>query len=232
MKRMVCLMLVMLVLAGMGIFASADDFQLRNGILFGDSEEEIRNKETLEIGESSSSERDDGTKYIYSDEGMIAGFDDANVNYYFKDNEMYDMEYEFYTDKENYKTIYDTLYKNLSKKYGNSIKALDDGHFVKTEAQNMDNYFILAVAAYGGGIADLSDVDEWVVKCDDYYVKIEMRYSYYAFKSSKDLAYTVYVDYMKYTNDDLATVIEQAANDAAAAQADLEAREASLNDDL
>lgn len=232
MKRLVCLMLVMVMFAGMGVFALADDFQLRNGILFGDSEEVVRNKETLEIGEYSSSERDDGTKYIYSHDGMIAGFDDADVKYFFKDNEMYDMEYCFYTDKENYKTIYDTLYKNLSKKYGNPIKALDDGHFIKTEVQNVDNYLLLALAAYDTGIADLSDVDEWVVKCDDYYVKIEMRYSYYAFKSSKDLSYTVYIDYMKYTDDDLTIAIEQAANDAAAAQADLEAREASLNGDL
>ena len=113
MKRVTSLVLVCILLFGCLSGAIAEDFQLRNGIQFGDDLETVKSKETLTIQDGST----DKTNKVWFD-GKIAGIE-GSVRYDFDEEtgKLIEMLYIFdeTTSKDTVDSNYTTLYHTILK---------------------------------------------------------------------------------------------------------------------
>ena len=111
MKRVTSLVLVCILLFGCLSGAIAEDFQLRNGIQFGDDLETVKSKETLTIQDGST----DKTNKVWFD-GKIAGIE-GSVRYDFDEEtgKLIEMLYIFdeTTSKDTVDSNYTTLYQRI-----------------------------------------------------------------------------------------------------------------------
>lgn len=173
----------------------AEDFQLRNSILFGDDIKTIKGKETLSF--------DSQYENIIWYKGTVAGLDNTSVRYEFDETNggLVDMQYAFQSNSSksisdaNYKTVHDSLIRQYGQplSYEHTIYSSVIAHYV---AQLMP-------AQEKGGGASLTDWIGWVVDCDGYSVKIDL--IKYAVKRNKSSAieYAFDVGYKYFTQKDI-----------------------------
>lgn len=183
-------------------FAFAEEFELRNGICFGDTMETIVEKETTLTRKS-----DDSTSFS----GRIAGFDDSDCDFEFDENEkLISMNYEFTcyskdSTMTNYKTLYDSLVRKYGKPKGNTGGncELITGPAVSTMA-----IWVYLFGELDGCSSDYYDYDEWIVDVSDYHVKIDL-VSYYYRNSDFKYTYSINLSYLKYTDEDYQKEIDK-----------------------
>ena len=176
----------------------ADDFELRNGIMFGDSISDVQNKETLKTERKT---EDDETVLSTPDGGTIAGIDDSKVYYTFnEDNELYDMRYYFYED------AFDKISDGLVRKYEDPVAdGIDDSEEILLTRTSALTAAAKLNSMYGmlGDNMEILGFSQWIVDCEDYSVKIDLiEMNFY--NSSKPYDYYTLVGYRKVTDEEIA----------------------------
>ena len=213
---------ILLLLTAMIVFSCqhclAEDFVLRNGILFGDSFDTIKQKETLTFY----SEEDDKSELQYK--GKIAGID-GRVFYYFdiETGKLTDMLYKFDSEssKDPIDADYSTLYSSLVRKYGtplgNTGGSLNiiTGKAIESGAGYIGFYKYLL-----NGDGNYRDYDEWIVETDDGSVKIDL-FSFYVRSKDYDYYFYNYLSYHYFTIDDLANALQEKIDENTAIDNDL-----------
>lgn len=235
MKKIISLLLVSAMLL-LSISAVAEGFSLRNGISFGDTMEEVLEKETLEIDEmddgtaeeDEEAEEDDDEEaeypyYIETVKGTVAGISGSYIRYKFDaDKTLREVIYYFKTwdDKDLSDSDYETLYSSLVRKYGSALGYSNGSCYIISgsalESAVISSYLFEMIGGYG----DLRDYDEWDVDTGEYHVKIELVQSYYG-SSYSELKFDNRMSYTYFTDEDLA-----------AAQAEKVAERQAVDDDL
>ena len=204
-----------------GTCVNADDFTIRNDIYFGDSIEIVQEKEVLGFNEEDIADKNDivnlTTKY-----GTIAGIDNSNIVYSFENDELTDIVYGIGIAKDNldenilesdYNTIFDGLVRKYgdplynNRKYGELYSNLKEGEYpIVTYAYNyasfVNNYSTITDINY------MLDYNEWVVKYDDYNVKIDLTGALCEYDAKMHLS-GVYVGYKYFTDEDLENAIQE-----------------------
>lgn len=200
MKKTLSLMLTVLMLMTFCLTsASAEDFTLRNGILFGDTMDAILTKETTLVRES------DSNNWF---NGRIAGYDDAQCGFYFDDDGLLiSMDYSFdddiCTSRDTAGSVYETLYKSLNRKYGAPLGNVGGSCYIITgPAIDRMALYVYLFGTLDGYSGDYLDYDEWIVDMDGYHVKIDL-IEYYYRNSDYDYFYHVDVSYHRFTDADL-----------------------------
>jgi len=216
MKRILSLFLALL-LTFSATSAFAEGFVLRSGITFGDTMEDILAKEkTLTRKDETSNEF----------KGSIAGFDDAYCNFRFDDdNKLKSMKYyfgdEINTSQSDANSTYKTLKESLVRKYGSPVGNTGGTLELIYGPAVEDFALLMAVAAYVDGYkVDYIDYDEWIVKCDDYNVKIDLM-SYYWRDDDYKYSYTVALSYHMYTDAEYDAKLQEKRNEREAVDNDL-----------
>lgn len=217
MKKMICLIVMVSMLFSQ--FALAEEFSLRNGIVFGDTLDEVKQKETLPI-ESSSEDKTDKVWF----EGTIAGME-GSVRFDFDEEtgKLTDMLYSFdsKSDRDFIDSDYSTLYKSLNRKYGTPLGNTSGSLYIITGPAIENAATIIALYKYLlEGTGDFRDYDEWVVEADGYKVKIDL-VSYYVRDSDYKYSYYNAVSYHYFTDDDYTAAIEGKLEENAAVDNDL-----------
>ena len=214
MKRIFILCLVCTLL--FSSFASAEEFTLRNGIKFGDTMEEVKNKETLEIDKfvdkidtsENDTSSDDETKYPYSittKKGTLAGISDSYIYYQFDaEKTLRNVDYCFKSSsyKDFVDNDYDNVNQGLRRKYGSPLGYSGGSMYIFSGTAITFAALIAYLYDYIDGYGDLRDYDEWVVDADGYHVKIE-QVEYYYGSSYSSLTYGYRMSYTYFTDDDL-----------------------------
>ena len=199
MKKIFCTMLcLILTLSCFPVAHAADDFTLRNGILFGDTMEDILSKETTLVRES-----DDSNFF----KGKIAGYSNAACSFTF-DNAggLAEMTYTFddsCTSKDTMNEVYDTLYQSLKRQYGTPLGNTGGScHLITGNALFRMALYVYLLGGSDGYSGSYADYDEWVVDCNGYHVKIDLASYYYR---NKDYKYSYFCDvsYHYFTDADL-----------------------------
>lgn len=186
--------------------ACAEDFQLRNGILFGDTLEIIKQKETLPF----KSITDDNLKAWFGN-GKISGID-GQVRFDFDEEtgKMKEMLYAFDTtdNKEFVDSDYEKLKNGLLRKYGTPLG--NTGGKINLITGEAFDYAALLIYLYQyiKGDGDFRDYEEWIVKCDGYNVKIDL-VSYYYRDKDYNYTYQNLISYHYYTDEDALNAIQQ-----------------------
>ena len=174
-------------------------FTLRNGILFGDTKEDVVAKE-----KDLSLQKDNTSSLTYS--GGIAGYLGDATFYFGKHGELTDLLYCFDSAKDSEITeIYSTIEGSCIRKYGDALNLGAErvfpiqGKAIKTAQGRVDT-------AKKGGI--LVKYDEWVVFGDDgNNAKIELALSYE--KQLFGKKYYVDVSYNSFTQEELETILNE-----------------------
>jgi len=197
-KNIIRLISMLLVLCCVTAAFAEEEFTLRNGIRFGDTIEDIVEKETTLTRESETSNWFKGT---------IAGYKNSQAGFSFDDDgKLVDMCYSFDQFGNDYKSssdvsdVYATLYKSVVRKYGSPLGntggkvELITG--IAMTRMGMTVYIIGGMDGYDG---DYLDYDEWIVDCTGGHVKIDL-ISYYYRDSSYDYHFQVDLSYHFYTD--------------------------------
>ena len=204
MKRLVCLVLVILMFAGMGVFATAEEFSIRKGIQFGDSIDTVKKLEELKI----ESEDDEGSGIIKltTIRGNTAGID-GEIFYIFQDNKLKDIAYYYtgfegqggYRFENDCKADYDSLYGGLVKKYGKTSNASETSYKGYAISHYEDRQKTWSQFGIPNDI--IMGCDEWDVEYENYSVKIDLMY--YCSGLKDPTPYEIMLSYSVYTNEDL-----------------------------
>ncbi len=218
MKHIISIVLVCILFLGCINVAAAEEFQLRNGIHFGDDLETVKSKETLPIRNSSK----DDTNDVWFD-GKIAGIE-GSVRYTFDEENkgLIDMQYSFdsNSNKDFIDSGYSTLYNSLVRKYGKPL-GNTGGNFDMITGSAFDSCVqTIALYMYLSGTGDLRDYDEWIVECDGYNVKIDL-ISYYRRSKDYDYYYQNVMSYHYFTDQDRLDAINKKMEENAAVDNDL-----------
>ena len=207
MKRFISIILFIAISLSI-ITATAEGFTLRNGITFGDSMEDVKGKETIEIAEIDEElgEKDADKDYPYSittKKDTVAGISGSIIKYRFdKDKKLREVKYEFAssTSKEVIDNNYESVNSGLVRKYGSPLGYSNGKSFIVTGSAIDGAVLGYELMKLMGGIGDMRDYDEWVVYLDDYNVKIEQVCYYYG-SSYSDMHYSHDVSYTYFTDD-------------------------------
>ena len=201
MKKCILLLSIVLMTMLLLVPACADDvFSLRNGIQFGDTKEQVRAKETIEIDEYSCSDTRIETK-----KGTVAGIDDVYVTYEFSDdNKLIEVTWicTMFSDdlfgKEYIDSSYDKIKSAMQSKYGEPLPSSNgDFYVIRGSVSNGALYGPLFGKKYS-----LRDYAEW-----DYeyqtgeHVKIEIVKNWMYITDFT--AYEIHVGYKHFTSEDL-----------------------------
>lgn len=155
MKRLICILVLMLLLCG--TIAIGEGFELQNGICFGDNPDTVKSKETLSL--SIVQKLDDCTAYC-TDDLKLDGIPNSNLNYCFVGNELY-QEYHYYRDKGSVskgKADYEKINKQLIKTLG---QPMDKSEQIEVKTYGFDvNDYIATMNSYGAGITPERDM--WI----------------------------------------------------------------------
>lgn len=205
MKRIVAILLFV-ILISLSIVASADEFVLRNEILFGDSIEQVKGKEGLTLDK----ENDDKTQLTYS--GEVASYT-GEVDYYFNGTTggLSDMLYEFKDWKNNSSidSIYSSLKDGVARKYGNPLgNSGGTTHSITGKAFEESIGMIYVTLNFFNKKADIADYDEWFVECDGGAVKIDL-VKYYFTNSENGKEYHVLLSYHFSSTEEIETLIQE-----------------------
>lgn len=225
MKKGIALLLVSIFML-LSISAVAEEFTLRNGICFGDTMEEVLEKETFAIDdmadgtndeEASSSDDDDEDDeeeypyYITTVEGTVAGISDSYIRYNFDaDKTLKEVIYYFdsNSDKDLSDSDYESVYDGLVRKYGSPLGYSNGKCYIISGAAIEGAVISAYLMEMLGGYGDIRDYDEWDVDTGDYHVKIELA-QYYHGASYSDLTYNNRMSYTYFTDEDLAAAMSE-----------------------
>lgn len=205
--RLLRFLVVALILTMICSFACAEDgFVLRNGIVFGDTIDDIVEKETV-------LKRTNDNSFKFT--GRIAGFDDSECEFYFDDEgKLESMLYSFDcyskdTTTSDYKTLYDSLVRKYGKPKGNRGGSCE---LITGPAIDRMAFWVYLFGEFDGCSADYYDYDEWVVDCTDYHVKIDLT-SYYYRNKEYEYTYSINLSYHKYTDEEFQEAVNQKKNE-------------------
>lgn len=194
-KRWIALIMVgCLVMTPAGVMA--EEFSLRNGIHFGDSFEEVKEKETIELNDlktyaefySSDEDFEDSDEdyeedpetanitLVLSKYGTIANIEDSRVQYTFDSDSLTEMEYtlgKYSYDSSDYSELeivlsdnFETVVGTLTDKYGEPIYLEEDEEFA-FHTTLWDTYMVMkSFMDYGLGGSTIG-FKEWLVEADD-----------------------------------------------------------------
>ena len=218
MKKAISMIVVCILLfINCSVSLAEEEFALRNGILFGDTLDIVKQKETLALNSS-----DDKINNVWF-EGTIAGMS-GSVRFDFNEETggLTDMLYSFdtYSSKDSVDNDYSTLKKSLIRKYGNPIGNTGGSLHIIVGPAIEYGATIIALYKYIDGTGDFRDYDEWIVKANGYNVKIDLISCY---TRDSDFEYTYYnvVSYHYYTDDDYLNAIQEKMDENAAIDNDL-----------
>lgn len=188
------------------VTAHADDFQLRNGIIFGDTLDIVKQKETLPYKKSNES----NVKVWFGD-GKISGID-GQVRFDFSEDtgELIDMLYSFASSekKDFVDNDYSKLQSGLIRKYGSPLNNPNGKLNIITGPAFEYSSTVIVLFQYIKGDGDIRDYDEWIVHCDGYNVKIDLVSYYYRDKDYK-YTYANLLSYHYFTDDDSINALKQ-----------------------
>ena len=213
MKKLISLLMcVCMLLAGLGAaIAEAEDFELRSGIHFGDTIDDIVEKETTltRLNEESN-----------EFQGRISGYDDASCMFIFDDDgKLEDMKYSFGSgvcySRDRMNDVYLELYRGLVRKYGTAIGNTGGTcELITGSARDEMALFVYLIGELDGYSSDYTDYDEWIVDTKGGHVKIDL-VSFYLRNSDFEYSYYVDLSYKFYTDEDFkaAQQEKQAARD-------------------
>ena len=181
-----------------------DEFTLRNGILFGDTMDDILSKETVLEREG------DDSRWF---KGKIAGYNNARCGFYFDENEkLVSMSYDFSEscyNRESTDDVYKKLYQSLVRQYGKAKGNTGGTTYIITgPAFERMALWVYLLGALDKCAGNYYDYDEWVVYAKDYQVKIDL-ISYYYRNSDYEYSYFCDLSYHKFTDDELDTEIQK-----------------------
>ena len=212
-KKVISVCLCIILALSVIYIAYAEDFTIHAGTMFGDTKQQVMEKETLAYqGEK---DYDDDTSYLIYD-GTVAAYDNCHIYYYFdkKEELLIDAEYDmgrfFDIGNDGILNRYAQLQDALTEKYGEALSEDDETTFL-----------ILGQGVYpNSNVYDYKWVS-WVAPYENYNVKIDLILSSY--KGDSDLFLNI--DYYTFTDEELE--IAKAAY--AAVKEDVEKQ---TNDDL
>lgn len=178
MKKVVSLILIALLIIPC-VSGSAEGFSLRNGVCFGDSAEEIRSKETLEISEDESRNAPSG-EILWTVEGNVEGLEDAQV-YYYCDNET-GLQETLWTpspsdDPHAYDDDYSMLVDQFTALYGEPLGYTDGKYHdvIGTTIQGTLDWIDLYAQTIPNSVGEITDYAEWYLPYDENsHIKIEI----------------------------------------------------------
>ena len=183
-----------------------EEFVLRNDIKFGDSEEEVANKETLQL--RTRGLNNDGGDIIWTEFGTVSGYDETTVGFWFSSPpyHLYQMEYRFTPIPESSaESRQEAIYGGLVRKYGEPME-IEEG---RTYPLTTNAFYGAAFVSDAYKIGEIYDYHEWLIPVEDEnydYVKIDMVSCYYG-SSYSDLKYELRVGYRIFTMDDVMNYI-------------------------
>lgn len=197
-KTITCLLSMLLVLCCVTPAFAEEEFTLRNGIKFGDTIEEILEKET------SLTRKDDDSSWF---SGTIAGYKDSEAGFFFDDDgKLVEMAYVFNQFGNDYKArsdvsdVYATLYRSIVNKYGSPIGNVGGTtELITGSAITRMSVMVYIFGGLDGYDGDYLDYDEWVIDCTNGHVKIDL-ISYYYRDADYNYNYDVDLSYYFYTD--------------------------------
>lgn len=207
---------IMFILILSCVTSSAESFMLRNGITFGDTMEDVLEKETFEIDtideENDNEEATDPdaepVEYPYSIttvENTLAGIPESYIYYKFDANKtLKEVDYHFRSSsyKDTIDNDYDKVNEGLIRKYGTPLGYTNGDCYIFTGSAIEGAAIIAYLFEMLDGYGDLRDYDEWDVEYDDYHVKIE-QVEYYYGSSYSEIDYCHRMSYTYFTDEDL-----------------------------
>ena len=169
------------------------EFQLRNGILFGDSMPSVKSKETFPA-------RNSGGKDYLSYYGDINN-NEADICFHFDESgKLYDVNYFFLFRNENdCETNYSFLYEEIIQKYGAPLEKTDSTYPIVGSAYDTFAEMKERNESFGGECTR-ERYDEWIIDDANGHVKIDLL-SYHANSKYSD-NYATVLSYRHYTDDD------------------------------
>lgn len=223
MKRLFAILLTCsLLLGGYSAFADEVPFSLRNGVLFGDTIDIVKSKETLEIDTSKGDEYN-----LYTVSGTIAGISGTSIWYRFDETTglLYDVRWQLpsYSSADYSDDDYSKLYKALVNKYGEPLGYKNGSCYIitgsaLTAASGVTELYKML---FDNGVGDMRDYAEWDVKTSDgNHVKIEIAQYYYG-TSYSDRKYHINVGYSPFTDEDLENALKEKREENAAVMNDI-----------
>ena len=195
MKKIVSLLLI-LIIACTSLLASAEEFTIHAGTKFGDTIDEVLEKETLERIMEDKSGKDYAVLYY---EGTVAGFPKVHIVYYFQNNDMvldraaYHIASSLTSPKKVVLDDYNQLITLLIDKYGeplteeNDVYRLKKGRLSTVEGLSKNN------VKNGKEAYDIR-YNCWVVPYDEYTVKIDLFYDDDGTTSECEIEYYTYTE--------------------------------------
>lgn len=239
MKKIISLILVGILMM-LAISANAESFSLRNGICFGDTMDEVLEKETFAIDEiddgTSDEEADvsDGDEdededegkypyYIETAKGTVAGISSSYVKYKFdQDKTLREVIYYFSNNssKDSSDSDYESVYEGLVRKYGSPLGYSNGSCYIVTGAAIEGAVLSAYLFEMIGGYGDIRDYDEWDIDTGEHHVKIELAQYYYG-SSYSSLTYANQMSYTYFTDDDLTAAMAEKQEAREAVDSDL-----------
>ena len=199
---MLSIIMAMLLLWSFTVAAHAEnEFVLRNGIQFGDTKEEVRAKETIEINEEEGNENQ-----IWTKEGNVAGFEGVNLLYVFDDEDKL-IEVKWQLPESSYSDTSDSIYskmkKALSEKYGTPLGYTNGDFYIITTTAVTGAAVFAGTYKLVGKYGDLRDYDEWDYEYQNgQHVKIDL-IQFYTGATYNSLQYRVWIGYKHFTDEEL-----------------------------
>lgn len=195
-KRIMALVLVSVMLM-VAQTALAEEFTVHAGVKFGETKEEVKNKETLELDEEAD------TKLTYK--GTVANINNSSIEYYFNDEGyLNDVLYSFPTSttRDTISTRFDTIESGLVRKYGKSLGNSGGDFYIITGPAFDNAVAFIALMMWLDGTGDVVDYGEWIVPNEEDNVKIDL-IAYYTRDSKYNYNYFLMLSYHPFTDEDL-----------------------------
>ena len=201
MKRIISFVCILLLILTSKCYA--ETFSIRNGIVYGDTINNVESKETLGIAKRTSST-------LTTKTGTIASIGNSFITYSFNsEGKLYDiyMDFGVHIGKtEQAISAYNTVYEALTNKYGNPSSIINDSWYViygsAVEEYTSNSAFLKEL----GLTPSLQNKAQWILRYDDINVKIDLiRYAPNGV-STKSISSDVIVSYRFFTD-----IEEQAA---------------------
>ena len=183
-------------------------FSLRNGIMFGDTLEDIKSKETFVINEKKSfyGEDDDKSAMVVTEEVTISGYDGYITFLFDKEGKLNEMGYTFskISNQDN-TNRYDVLKSSLSRKYGDPLD-INDGFYFPI---NTVLFYLHGVISQEYNSGEIQDYDEWVVDINKKeHVKIDLFSVSDKGGYNSKTTYETNIAYKYYTDEELAEAVQ------------------------
>lgn len=204
----VCLCLI-LALSALSV-ACAEDFTIHAGTMFGDTIDEVKSKEDLKLINEIENDNEIGLVY----KGKLVGYDGCRINYCFdSDKYLYDVYYTMPSSVDvgnnGVEEEYDYLLNALTDKYGNPLDTDDDAYYCIVGEQ-IKSLRVSNKVFEKNGSSSRYEIEYvgWSIPSNDYNVKIELM----LVTATSNNTTFCYIDYHKYTDDELAAAKEEYEN--------------------